>query len=59
MSATSASTAPDRTLALVPDSVRTPRAAVAFDARVLLRITRMAFSHPWRMALGAGATLWG
>ena len=57
MSAPSASTTPDRTLALVPDSVRTRRTAVAFDAGVLLRITRMAFAHPWRMAIGMTATL--
>ena len=57
MSAPAASTTPDRTLALVPDSVRTRRTAVAFDAGVLLRITRMAFAHPWRMALGMGATV--
>ena len=57
MSTPSASTSPDRTLALVPDSVRTRRTAVAFDAGVLLRITRMAFAYPWRMALGLGATL--
>ena len=50
-------TTPDRTLALVPDSVRTRRTAVAFDGAVLLRITRMAFAHPWRMALGTGATV--
>ena len=56
MSAPTVSTAPDRTLALVPDSVCTRRAAVGFDAGVLLRITRMAFAHPWRMALGTGAT---
>ena len=56
MTAPAASTAPDRTLALVPDSVRTPRAAVGFDAGVLLRITRMALAHPWRMALGVGST---
>ena len=57
MSAPAASTTPDRTLALVPDSVRTRRTAVAFDAGVLLRITRMALAHPWRMALGMSATL--
>ena len=57
MSAPSASTSPDRTLALVPDSVRSRRTAVAFDTEVLLRITRMAFAHPWRMALGLGCTL--
>ena len=56
MSAPSASTSTDRTLALVPDSVRSRRTAVAFDAGVLMRITRMAFAHPWRMALGLGAT---
>ena len=55
--APAASTTPDRTLALVPDSVRTRRTAVAFDGAVLLRITRMAFAHPWRMVLGAGATV--
>ena len=55
--APAASATPDRTLALVPDSVRTPRTAVAFDAGVLLRITRMALAHPWRMALGTGATV--
>ena len=57
MSAPAPSTTPDRTLALVPESVRTRRTAVAFDAGVLLRITRMAFAHPWRMALGLGCTL--
>ena len=57
MSAPAASTIPDPTLALVPDSVRTRRAAVAFDTGVLLRITRMAFAHPWRLALGMGATV--
>ena len=57
MSAPSPTTSPDPTLALVPESVRTRRTAVAFDARVLLRITRMAFAHPWRMALGLGCTL--
>ena len=57
MSSPAASTTPDPTLALVPDSVRTRRTAVAFDAGVLLRITRMAFAHPWRMALGMGATV--
>ena len=57
MSAPAASTTPDPALALVPDSVRTRRTAVAFDAGVLWRITRMAFAHPWRMALGMGATL--
>ena len=57
MSAPAASTTPDPTLALVPDSVRTRRTAVAFDAGVLLRITRMAFAHPWRIALGMSATL--
>ena len=57
MSAPAASTTPDRTLALVPDTVRTRRTAVAFDAGVLLRITRMAFAHPWRLALGMGATV--
>ena len=41
---------------LVPDSVRSRRTAVAFDAGVLARITRMAFAHPWRLALGLGAT---
>ena len=57
MSTPAASTTPDRTLALVPDSVRSRRTAVAFDAGVLMRITRMAFAHPWRMALGMSATL--
>ena len=57
MSAPAASTTPDPTLALVPDSVRTRRTAVAFDAGVLLRITRMALAHPWRIALGMSATL--
>ena len=57
MSAPAASTTPDPTLALVPDSVRTRRTAVAFDGAVLLRITRMAFAHPWRLALGMGATV--
>ena len=57
MSAPAASTTPDHTLALVPDSVRTRRTAVAFDAGVLLRITRMALAHPWRIAIGMGATL--
>ncbi len=57
MSAPAASTTPDPTLALVPESVRTQRTAVSFDGGVLLRITRMAFAHPWRMALGMGATL--
>ena len=56
MSAPSPTTSPDPTLALVPESVRSRRTAVAFDAGVLLRITRMAFAHPWRMALGLGAT---
>ena len=57
MSASSASTSPDPTLALLPDSVRSRRTAVAFDAGVLLRITRMAFACRWRMALGLAATL--
>ena len=57
MSAPAVSTTPDRTLALVPDSVRTRRTAVAFDAGVLLRITRMALAHPCRMALGMCATV--
>ena len=57
MSAPSAPASPDRTLALVPDSVRSHRTAVAFDAGVLLRISRIAFAHPWRMALGLGCTL--
>ena len=57
MSTPAVSTTPDPTLALVPDSVRTRRTAVAFDAGVLWRITRMAFAHPWRMALGMSATL--
>ena len=57
MSAPAASTTPDRTLALVPDSVRTRRTAVAFDGGVLLRITRMALAHPYRMALGMCATV--
>ena len=57
MSTPSSSTSPDATLALVPDSVRSHRTAVAFDTAVLLRITRMAFAHPWRMALGLGCTL--
>ena len=48
---------PDRTLALVPESVRTRRTAVAFDAGVLVRITRLAMVHPWRMGLGFAATL--
>ena len=57
MSATAATDTPDPTLALVPESVRTRRTAVAFDAGVLLRITRMAMAHPWRMGLGFVATL--
>jgi len=57
MSAPAATESPDRTLALVPDSVRTRRTAVAFDAGVLLRITRTAMAHPWRMGLGFAATL--
>ena len=57
MSAPAASTTPDRTLALVPDTVRSRRTAIAFDAGVLWRMTRMAFAHPWRMALGMSATL--
>ena len=57
MSAPAATDTPDRTLALVPDSVRTRRTAVAFDAGVLLRITRLAMAHPWRMGLGFAATL--
>ena len=57
MSTPAASTTPDRTPALVPDAVRTRRTAVAFDAGVLLRITRMAFAHPWRLTLGMGATV--
>ena len=57
MSASTATDTPDRTLALVPDLVRTRRTAVAFDAGVLFRITRMAMAHPWRMALGLCATV--
>ena len=57
MSTPAAAATPDRTLALVPDSARSRRTAVAFDAGVLMRITRMAFAHPWRMALGMSATL--
>ena len=37
--------------------MRTRRRAVALDTGVLLRITRMAFAYPGRMALGLGATL--
>ena len=57
MSASAPTTTPDRTLALVPDSVRSHRTAVAFDAGVLMRITRMAFAYPWRMGLGLSCTL--
>ena len=56
MSTPSPTTSPDPTLALVPEVVRSRRTAVAFDTGVLLRITRMALAHPWRLALGLGAT---
>ena len=57
MTSPAASTTPDRSLALVPDSVHPRRRAVDFDTGVLLRITRIAFANPWRMAFGMGATL--
>jgi len=44
-------------LALVPESVRLHRKAIAFDSQVLLRITRMAFAHRWRMTLGILGTV--
>ena len=44
-------------LGLVPDSVRLHRNAVAFDSQVLMRITRMAFAHRWRMTLGILGTV--
>ena len=42
---------------LVPDSVRVHRKAIAFDTGTLLRITAMAFAHPWRMGLAIVATV--
>ena len=36
--------------------MRANRAAVGFDASVLLRITRMAFQHRWRMTIAIVAT---
>ncbi len=38
-------------LALVPESVRLHRKAIAFDANTLWRITGMVFTYRWRMAL--------
>jgi len=43
-------------VALLPDSARLRRKAVAFDARTLARITRMAFAHRGRMALAIAGT---
>ncbi len=44
-------------LPLVPRSARINRAAIGFDSRTLLRISRMAFDHPWRMTLAIVATI--
>jgi ATP-binding cassette, subfamily B, multidrug efflux pump len=42
---------------LVPRSARVERAAVGFDARVLARITAMAFRHRARMTVAVAATV--
>jgi ATP-binding cassette subfamily B multidrug efflux pump len=44
-------------MALVPTSASRHRAAVGFDGRTLLRISRMAFDHPWRMGIAIVATI--
>jgi len=44
-------------LPLVPRSARINRNAIGFDSRTLLRISRMAFDHPLRMALAIVATI--
>ncbi len=44
-------------LPLVPHSARINRTAVGFDSRTLLRISIMAFNHPWRMGLAIVATI--
>ena len=44
-------------LPLVPRSARINRTAIGFDSRTLLRITQMAFGHPWRMTLAIVATI--
>ena len=47
----------DHSVALLPESTRIRRQAVGFDADTLLRISRMAFAHPWRMGIGLVATV--
>ena len=42
---------------LVPDAIRVRRSAVGFDARTLVRISAMAFGHPWRLGLAIVATV--
>ncbi|MEM7405291.1 MAG: ABC transporter ATP-binding protein [Pseudomonadota bacterium] len=42
---------------LIPWPDGDERAAVGFDGRTLLRITRMAFVYRWRMAVAIGATV--
>ena len=44
-------------LPLVPPSGQTNRAAIGFDSVTLMRISRMAFGHPWRMAIALVATV--
>jgi ATP-binding cassette subfamily B multidrug efflux pump len=44
-------------LALVPTSANRPRSVIGFDARTLMRITHMAFNHPWRMGIAIIATI--
>ena len=52
-----ASAPPPDDLPLVPAATGGTRAAVGFDSRTLLRITAMAFDHPWRMGIALAATV--
>ena len=57
MSATQPQNPPADPLPLVPESVRVQRKAIAFDAGILTRITRLAFRHSTRMTLAIVATI--